>query len=196
MVELRIAGTDDATEVGRIFAAGFSDDPVFTWVFDAPDREVKLRTFFGFLAHESLVPQGRTYLTSRCAAAWEPPDAPDWPDERGERFSTALQAVSSPEELERLSILSNAVGSHHPQGSLWHLAIFATEPAGRAQGLGTEVLQRSLQMVDDSGLPAYLESTNPRNVSIYRRHGFEATGRIDLPGGPALTAMRRPGHAG
>lgn len=39
--------------------------------------------------------------------------------------------------------------------------------------------------------PAYLESTNPRNVSLYERHGFAVTGSIDLPGGPSLSAMWR-----
>jgi len=196
MADLRIATADEAADVGRIFAAGFSDDPVFTWVFEPSARDLKLRTFFGFLAREALVPQGRTYLAARCAAAWEPPDAPDWPDERGERFSAELQAGCSPAELERLAVLSNAVDSHHPPGSAWHLAVFATEPAGRAQGRGTAVLQQSLRVVDETGLPAYLESTNPRNVSLYRRHGFEETGQIDLAGGPSLTAMLRPGHAG
>lgn len=196
MADSRIATADQVSEVGRIFAAGFSDDPVFTWVFDAPARDTKLLTFFCFLAGEALVPQGRTYLAPRCAAAWEPPDAPDWPDERGERFSAALQAVCSPAEMERLAALSSAVGSHRPPGSAWHLAVFATEPAGRSQGRGTAVLQQSLRVVDQTSHPAYLESTNPRNLSLYRRHGFEETGRMDLPGGPSLTAMWRPGRAG
>ena len=46
--------------------------------------------------------------------------------------------------------------------------------------------------MDADGAPAYLESTNPRNVSLYERHGFVATGSIELPGGPPLTAMLRP----
>ena len=34
-----------------------------------------------------------------------------------------------------------------------------------------------LDIVDRDHLPAYLDSTNPRNVSFYQRHGFEVTGR-------------------
>lgn len=38
---------------------------------------------------------------------------------------------------------------------------------------------------------AYLESSNPRNLSFYRRHGFVATGDIELENGPTMTSMWR-----
>jgi hypothetical protein len=42
-------------------------------------------------------------------------------------------------------------------------------------------------------LPAYLESSNPRNISLYERHGFEIIGLIQAGGSPTLTPMlRRP----
>jgi ribosomal protein S18 acetylase RimI-like enzyme len=40
-------------------------------------------------------------------------------------------------------------------------------------------------------MPAYLESSNPRNMSLYRRHGFEQVGELPLPDGPALYPMWR-----
>jgi hypothetical protein len=41
-------------------------------------------------------------------------------------------------------------------------------------------------------VPAYLESTNPRNVSFYRRHGFEVLGTIQVGSSPPLIPMLRP----
>jgi hypothetical protein len=38
-------------------------------------------------------------------------------------------------------------------------------------------------------VPAYLESTNPRNIPLYRRHGFEPTGAIRSGSSPTLVPM-------
>ena len=46
---------------------------------------------------------------------------------------------------------------------------------------------------DKDGLPAYLESSNPKNISLYERHGFEVMGKIQVGAGPLVTPMlRRP----
>jgi hypothetical protein len=49
----------------------------------------------------------------------------------------------------------------------------------------------ALQQCDREHSLAYLESTNPRNVSLYRRHGFEALGTIQVGGSPPLVPMLR-----
>jgi len=48
-----------------------------------------------------------------------------------------------------------------------------------------------LAVVDGARLTAYLESTDPRNLPLYQRHGFATTGLIELPNGPTLTQMWR-----
>ena len=40
-------------------------------------------------------------------------------------------------------------------------------------------------------MPAYLESSNPRNISLYLRHGFVDTGEITAADGPSLIPMWR-----
>jgi hypothetical protein len=40
---------------------------------------------------------------------------------------------------------------------------------------------------------AYLESTNPKNIPLYERHGFEVLGTIQVGTSPAVCPMlRRP----
>ena len=56
------------------------------------------------------------------------------------------------------------------------------------------MLEPVLDDADADGWPCYLESSNPRNVSLYLRHGFVETGELPLPDGPSLTQMwREPG---
>jgi hypothetical protein len=49
-----------------------------------------------------------------------------------------------------------------------------------------------LERCDRERLPAFLESSNPRNLPFYRRLGFEVTKTLPLPaGGPTIDLMRR-----
>jgi GNAT superfamily N-acetyltransferase len=191
VTETRIADAADADDVGRILAAGFGHDPVLTWVFHEPDRQRKLGSFFEFLAREALVPLGATYLIPGSCAAWTPPDAPPWPAERGERFTATLRTVCTADDLDRLGILDAAVQEQHPPEPIWYLGVIATVPAMQGRGLASALLRESLSVVDADGSPAYLESTNPRNIPLYQRNGFDSIGRIDLPDGPSLTRMWR-----
>lgn len=188
---VRIAGSSDAVTVGRVFAAGFGDDPVMGWVFAEPGRAAKLSAFFGFVAPEAFIPMGATYLLPGSVATWTPPGTPEWPEERGRRFDEMFSTVATDDDRERLGILGALVEEHHPRDELWYLSAIATVPESRGKGLASQLLAESLRRVDLAGLPAYLESTNPRNVPLYERHGFRVRELIELPAGPTLTTMWR-----
>ena len=53
---------------------------------------------------------------------------------------------------------------------------------GRGRGLAPRCCGRSLARCDEAGLPAYLESSNPRNRPLYQRHGFEVHRRRSRSG--------------
>ena len=162
------------------------------WVFPEQGRADKLGVMFGFLAREAQVPLGATWISDGAACAWTPPDPPPWPEERGVRFYEELQPVVADADLRRLGQLDEAMAAHHPKEPHWYLGVIATVPERQGQGLGSELLHESMRRIDDEAMPCYLESSNPRNVSIYLRHGFDVTGEITLPdGGPSMTKMWR-----
>jgi hypothetical protein len=41
---------------------------------------------------------------------------------------------------------------------------------------------------------AYLESTNPANIPLYQRHGFEVIGTIQVDEAPPIFPMSRRRH--
>ena len=58
-------------------------------------------------------------------------------------------------------------------------------------GIGSLLMKHALEKVDSDGLPAYLESSNPRNMSLYKRYGFQTMGQIQVDDVPPLHPMIR-----
>jgi GNAT superfamily N-acetyltransferase len=74
----------------------------------------------------------------------------------------------------------------------YYLSIVATHDDHRGRGIGESLLARNLETVDARHFPAYLESSNPKNLARYERLGFRPREQFALPdGGPTVTTMWR-----
>ncbi|HYD09909.1 MAG TPA: GNAT family N-acetyltransferase [Acidimicrobiales bacterium] len=184
----------DDSVAAEILASAFVDDPTMSWVFPERRHE-KLRALFGFIVGDALEGLESVHVLEdgRAAAAWTPPGTPDWDDARNLRFMQAVGGVFDGEDAERLATLDEASRKVHPHEPHWYLGILGARPEAHGTGAGTQLLGRCLStFVDRDGLPAYLESSNPRNVTLYLRHGFEIIGDIPIADGVSMTAMWRP----
>jgi ribosomal protein S18 acetylase RimI-like enzyme len=79
----------------------------------------------------------------------------------------------------------------HPTFPHWYLPWLGVDPARRGTGLGGDLLEQCLAIVDADRLPAYLETPNPRTISFYERHGFEVTSMATAGECPPVTSMLR-----
>ena len=73
----------------------------------------------------------------------------------------------------------------------WYLEYLGVDPRCHSLGLGSLILKNSLSKIDDLHQPAYLESSNPRNMSLYERHGFETVNKFQFGDGPPIHTMFR-----
>jgi ribosomal protein S18 acetylase RimI-like enzyme len=80
---------------------------------------------------------------------------------------------------------------YHPKEPHWYLPLIGVDPACQGQGHGSTLMRHAVDRCDREGLPAYLESSNPRNISLYLRHGFEIMGEIQGGASPRMTPMYR-----
>ena len=199
MVDVRSAALEDRSLLAEIAAGGFYDDPVLSWILrDDARRRQQLRVVFSGLVHDTLPGRGTVHLAGAASVAF-------WRDPGFEHHRTAsdrLEDATAPgggealgaferDELERFEILGEVMKEHHPHESHWYLNVVSTLPDRQGQGLGAAVLRPVLETCDVEGVAAYLESTNPRNRSLYLRHGFVAMDEVPLPDGPALLRMWR-----
>ena len=86
--------------------------------------------------------------------------------------------------------------SHHPSEPHWYLPLIGIDPKHQGKGLGGALLAHVTEICDRDGVPAYLESSNPRNITLYERHGFEITGQIQHGSSPTIVPMLRQPRRG
>jgi GNAT superfamily N-acetyltransferase len=82
----------------------------------------------------------------------------------------------------------------HPKAPHWYLAVIGVEPVRQGAGLGGKLLSAVLGRLDETGVPAYLETSTEANVSWYRHHGFEVQHEVRpaRDGPPVWTMWREP----
>ncbi|MBL8554969.1 MAG: GNAT family N-acetyltransferase [Phenylobacterium sp.] len=189
--KIRLAATDDKAAVLDTLMLAFAGDPCLRFVLDTPDK--LLRGFHRFAGGMggAAVDLGSAWLAEDGAAAalWLPPGVgPDRDSMLG-----VVGEMAREEKLPTLGEVGDAMEQYHPAEPHWYLAMIGVDPAQQGRGWGSAVLKESLRRIDEAGATAYLESSNPRNVPLYERFGFEVMGFVQPGDFPGLHPMiRRP----
>lgn len=189
MPEVRSADASLQASAIDTIVLGFAADPMTRWVW--PDASEYLRIMprfvkaFGGRAFE----HGTADITDggRAAALWLPPGVePDDAD-----MGAVMEGSLRPEIAEDIGAVLRGMAEYHPREPHWYLPLIAADPNWIGKGHGALLMKHALRRCDEQGIPAYLESSNPRNISLYERHGFRIIGRIQSGSSPALTPMLR-----
>jgi ribosomal protein S18 acetylase RimI-like enzyme len=113
-------------------------------------------------------------------------NAAQWPDcQMGawERLKTApamLRAMGP--ALPRAAKMMSARARHDPGVPHWHIGPVGVHPEQQGRGVGKALLGSFLELVDQQGSPAFLETDVDRNVRLYEQFGFTVTARQDILG--------------
>jgi ribosomal protein S18 acetylase RimI-like enzyme len=108
-------------------------------------------------------------------------------------MAALLQESLDEGRQQEMSSIFEQMERHHPQEPHWYLPLIGVDPACQGKGYGSALLRYVTDRFDREGAVAYLESSNPRNIPLYERHGFEQVARIQAGSSPTMVAMvRRP----
>ena len=102
-----------------------------------------------------------------------------------------IQATLPEADQPEMFAVLEQMGGYHPTEPHWYLPMIGVDPSQQGRGIGSALLTHALAICDRDGLPAYLESSNPKNVPLYERHGFEVVGTIQAGSSPTIRAMLR-----
>ena len=179
---------DEAAVVSTIFLA-FSSDPVWRWCWPDPHMYLESAPSFvrayagGAFSHDG------AYCSENYAGAclWLRPNVGS--DEAA--LENILQRTLSEKVLGDLNGVLEQMAKYRPSEQHWYLPIIGVEPLHQGKGYGSALMKRALEDCDREHLPAYLESTNDRNIPLYQRHGFEVVGKIQSGSSPTILPMYR-----
>ena len=172
-----------------VVTLAFSTDPVARWMYPDPDQYLQhFPQFIRAFAGKSFE-NGTAYLAPDFAGAalWLKPGV-----EPNEDALIGLFWESTSSEVQKdLFPMFEQMGAFHPKDPHWYLPMIGVEPSRQGSGVGSALMQHSLANCDADALPAYLESSNPKNIPLYERFGFELIGTIKAGDAPPLFPMLR-----
>jgi GNAT superfamily N-acetyltransferase len=190
----------EAEQVTELFSLAFFDDPTWSWAFPVAERRLhQYRIWWGLLMHSAL-PHGSIRMTEDggAAALWIPPGETELSEDDEALVEPMLRELLGGHADDVLMLLERFDANHPQHTPHYYLSLLGTHPDHRGHGKGMALLADNLVQIDELGLPAYLESSNPVNDQRYERLGFVRVGEFSAPGGgPTVACMwREPRAAG
>lgn len=177
--ELSRATPADRERVVDTVVTAFEADPAFRYFFpDDASYADQAAAFAGYL-FDRRVCQGTVWIIEGGAsvAMWEAPSS-----------SVEAQRDGPPrlelpaEVIARLDLYNAAVHTALPTAAHWYLGVLATRPDHAGRRWGRAVMAAGVQRAASAGLPAFLETANPRNIEVYRRAGWEVVRSVTVQG--------------
>ena len=174
--------------IGTVVLA-FSSDPVARWFYPDPhDYLTNLPRFVSAFAGKAFEYNSAYQINGYSGAALRlPPDI--HPDENA--LITLLQRTIAEENQQNIFAFLEQMGGYHPCEPHWYLPMIGVDPAKQGNGDGSALLKHALERCDGEGKLAYLESSSPKSVPLYQRHGFELLGTIQVGSSPSMFPMLR-----
>ena len=178
-----------------VLARAFQDDPAWAWVLPSARRRASLMPWLfrlGFQVSDAQVWTTRGRVLG--AARWIPPGRP-----RLRAVPAFYAFVATPFRLRdatgRFLAYGRAVETLRARaagGPHWYLAGIGVEPSEQRKGIGSALMAPGVEGAERDRLPCVLLTNAERNLSFYRRHGFEVVLEADVPpGAPHAWAMVR-----
>jgi GNAT superfamily N-acetyltransferase len=194
-IEVRTAALDELPKVAAALADAFVNDPVFRWLVPGGLRlKTRLGSLFAAEMEQYVVPSGTVWTTPGYDGAVSelPPGAWEMPTSfTGKEALKWLRALGT--RLALAGRVQRAMEERHLREPHFYVRTVGVRSALQGRGVGSALMQPTLQRADSAGLPAYIEASSQRSAALYERLGFVHMDVLELPeGGPPVWRMRRP----
>ena len=184
-------------QASGMLARAFQDDPAWRWVVPSDERRAALLPWLFRMNFE--VTEAEAWVADNGAVAgcsrWLPPGRPQihvGPMLRA-LVATPLRAREATSRFFAYGRAVETIRAAAVPELHWYLAGIGVDPTHQREGIGTALLTAGVAAAEPSGLPCALLTNSERNLSFYRRNGFEVVLEGHTPDdGPRAWMMRRP----
>ncbi|MFJ9968859.1 GNAT family N-acetyltransferase [Streptomyces avermitilis] len=190
----RVATPADIDVMVDTMTTAFFHDPLWGPAFpDAAQRAMQAGAMWRLFVTSALR-YPWTFVTQNveATAVWIPPSGIELTPEEGGDLENLLVQVAGSEVAKAILKIYDQLEAALPSEPCFYLTLLGTHARHRGKGLGMGLLAESLTRIDTLGAPAYLESSNPANITRYESVGFTARDEITMDTGHVVTTMWRP----
>lgn len=197
---VRPARAAEERDVARVLTDAFVDEAGLNyWLRQGEAKRRARERFFDRAVQDAVHPQRELWVAQEGA---EKLGAAIWlsPGKKAYDLSAVKQLMLMPMMLSIAGVggmsrgfaLAEKLEALHPHAPHAHLVFLGVSTAAQGKGVGSAILKTTLAPLDASGTLAFLETTTPRNVALYERHGFVVSGELNVPGLQLWTMTREP----
>ena len=187
MSEIRHYSEEEQSIAVNILLLAFASDPFQRYLMPSPSIYFQNSTiWFNNIVSQSISIQALLGTENHSGVAvWFPP-------EHLVRFEAIEKTYKDfPDSIHQDIFKYFAEFEKNKPKDAWYLEYLVVYPRSQSLGLWSLILKDSLSKIDDLHQPAYLESSNPRNMSLYERHGFKTVNKFQFGEGPLIHTMFR-----
>jgi ribosomal protein S18 acetylase RimI-like enzyme len=187
-----IAGDAEIDHAIATLVLTFGTDPVARWMYGDPHQYLlHIPRLFRALGTSSFEAGAAQRTDDGIGIAiWLPPGVRG---DDGPLGAVVAGSIAGGRQAEVAGVFERTE-HYRPTEPHWYLSLIGVEALHRNKGCGAVLLQHRLRQCDREHLPAYLWSSNPLNISLYERHGFEIAGTIQVGSSPSIFPMLRHAH--
>jgi ribosomal protein S18 acetylase RimI-like enzyme len=169
------------TAAGILARAFHLDPPIVYTLPDVAERARVLPSFMKtFVTYAALF--GDPLTTGEkpeAIALWLPlddlSDTPERDHQAGVDQIPTILGAEAFARLMRIARVSERFHQHSAPGKHLYLQFLGVEPSRQGHGLGSALIRKMTERADAEGLRCYLDTFQPRNVPLYKKHGFKIT---------------------
>jgi ribosomal protein S18 acetylase RimI-like enzyme len=186
----------ETQKVSNILAQCFIDDPSFAFILGDNRDKLSILTAFFELFVADVIQRGKIEIApeEQGACLWYPADVEIFNEQFEQtlvKLVVLIAQTADEESGKRFEHLIQKVGEGEPQQPHCEVFFIGLKPSARGKGIGKGLLKPALDYADTTQVGCYLVSSNSRNLSFYKRYGFQQLYPIQISDSYSMTGMWR-----
>jgi ribosomal protein S18 acetylase RimI-like enzyme len=197
--EVLLLDRENILDAAAVLGRAFRDDPMVVAILANVSPEIRMKRLRVMFAADlktctrmGLPLQVRENDSIDCAAIVYPPGV--YPLPTFSQLGILLKSVvrNGVYGLNRWLTVLGRFEKRHPKDTHYYLEFIGVDPTQQGKGLGTSLLDDLSSRADQENVGCYLETSNPRNVLLYQRFGYDTVAEEEIIGVNTWFMWRSP----
>ncbi len=168
------AGNHNKDRIIEILTNSFDDNKSTNWVVKNDKHRVSRIQKLMLYAYDLCEKQNGTHISDdqNGAVIYDYPVTSKYTLVRLLKDISFIFNVIGPERLIKVLKREGYIKKHHPKENFIYLWFLGVSSEHQGKGTGSKLLSELVDVADKKKLSIYLETSNPRNLELYKRFGF------------------------